>query len=269
MADTVLIPPGSDPISLAWAKSHSRVFVNADDSIIRDQYIPAAVSQVENDTGRLFLGQTRKLFLDRFPRVIYIPKNPVRALVAIDYIDQNGNAQSFSLANVSTDTTGEYFRIIPADGQQWPIPGDIPGAVQITYRAGYAVPVSVNSSTDTFTSTNHDLQNGDAVRPLVFGGDLPAGLPSGVYYVINRTDDTFQLSATSGGSAVDMSDTGTGTLLICNAEGHPFYLRMTQALLILAAHWYENREPVIIGTISSQTPLSYSMIVDSLSRSLL
>ena len=52
---------------------------------------------------------------------------------------------------------------------------------------------------------------------LVAGTDapsyaLPAGLDSeSAYHVVNKTADTFQVSATSGGSAVALTDDGTGT----------------------------------------------------------
>jgi hypothetical protein len=43
-------------------------------------------------------------------------------------------------------------------------------------------------------------------------GTLPTGIVAGTsYYVINRTSTTFQISATSGGSAINFSGTQTGT----------------------------------------------------------
>lgn len=43
-------------------------------------------------------------------------------------------------------------------------------------------------------------------------GVLPAPLDSGTgYYVINRDTNSFQVAATSGGSAVNITDTGSGT----------------------------------------------------------
>jgi uncharacterized phiE125 gp8 family phage protein len=38
---------------------------------------------------------------------------------------------------------------------------------------------------------------------------------------------------------------------------------MTQALYLLISHWYENREPVIVGTIVSDTPLAYESLIAS------
>lgn len=69
---------------------------------------------------------------------------------------------------------------------------------------------TADDTTDTITSAGHGLSDDRAVR-LFTDGVLPGGLSVGTtYYVINATADTFQLSATLGGSAIDITDTGTG-----------------------------------------------------------
>lgn len=69
----------------------------------------------------------------------------------------------------------------------------------------------VNAGTDTITITSHGLTNGDPVQ-FSSTGTLPAGLSAGTtYYVINSATNTFKVSATSGGGAVDITDTGSGT----------------------------------------------------------
>jgi len=69
------------------------------------------------------------------------------------------------------------------------------------------------ATTDVITSNAHGLVNGNMVV-LTTTDTLPAGLSTGtVYYVVQKTTNTFKLSATSGteGPAVDITDTGTGT----------------------------------------------------------
>ena len=64
------------------------------------------------------------------------------------------------------------------------------------------------------TNLNHGLLNGN---PVVFttSGALPTGLTAGAtYYVINRTTDTFQVSATVGGTAINTSGTQSGTHIL-------------------------------------------------------
>jgi hypothetical protein len=59
-------------------------------------------------------------------------------------------------------------------------------------------------------------QNGDQV---VFAttGTLPTGITAGtVYYVINRTSVTFEVSATSGGVAIDFTGSYTGDVTVAS-----------------------------------------------------
>jgi hypothetical protein len=68
-----------------------------------------------------------------------------------------------------------------------------------------------NASPAVITKTAHGLENGMAVTFSTTGA-LPTGLTAGtIYYVINKTDDTFNVSATSGGSAINTSSAGSGT----------------------------------------------------------
>lgn len=71
---------------------------------------------------------------------------------------------------------------------------------------------TTNSISDifTFSSGFNPFQNGDTVR-LQTAGTLPGGTNSTTtYYVINRTGTTCQLSISSGGAAVNLTNDGTG-----------------------------------------------------------
>lgn len=79
------------------------------------------------------------------------------------------------------------------------------------YGYGTATTFTVNAGTDIVTSNAHGLSN---AQPLLLTSTttLPAGLSANtIYYVISATTNTFQLSTSVGGSAVDITDTGTGT----------------------------------------------------------
>jgi hypothetical protein len=70
---------------------------------------------------------------------------------------------------------------------------------------------AVNISTETFTYTAHGYSSGDAVVYYNGGGTSVAGLTSGTtYYVISAglTANAFRVSASSGGSAVNLTGTG-------------------------------------------------------------
>lgn len=63
---------------------------------------------------------------------------------------------------------------------------------------------------DTITLPNHGFVDDDrVVFSVEFGGTLPAGLTAGtVYHVISSTTDTFKVSTTQGGGAVDITADG-------------------------------------------------------------
>jgi len=66
---------------------------------------------------------------------------------------------------------------------------------------------TLDNTTNTVTSASHGLQNKSVIQ---FTGTLPAELSTGLdYYVIARTDDTFQISLSDGGAAVTFSTDGT------------------------------------------------------------
>lgn len=92
------------------------------------------------------------------------------------------------------------FEHKPADGR----PDDPLTAVEFT----------VTAATDLITSADHGLTVGERVRFVNSGGALPAGLAAATdYYVIasGLTANDFKVSATDGGSAVDITGAGTGT----------------------------------------------------------
>lgn len=75
------------------------------------------------------------------------------------------------------------------------------------------------ATSDICTKTAHNLHNGDPVT-LSTTDTLPAGLSAGgTYYIVAATTDTFKLSLTPGGAAIDITSTGTGTHTVTVADG--------------------------------------------------
>lgn len=71
---------------------------------------------------------------------------------------------------------------------------------------------SVNTATDFLTSNNHGLNNNNVI--YMSGLNLPAPLVQGTqYFVRNKTTNTFQVSLSSGGSAIDITTAGSGSIL--------------------------------------------------------
>jgi hypothetical protein len=80
--------------------------------------------------------------------------------------------------------------------------------------SGVLVVSSVDDATDTFTSNSHGLAD-DTVVKFRATTTLPGGITaSDSYYVISSATNTFQVSQTVGGSAVDLSSAGAGTIYV-------------------------------------------------------
>jgi hypothetical protein len=72
------------------------------------------------------------------------------------------------------------------------------------------------ATSDVFTCPGHGFSNTNKVRVLAApGGTLPTGISEGTtYFVISVSGDTFSLSLTSGGAAVDVTAAGAGVIAL-------------------------------------------------------
>lgn len=75
---------------------------------------------------------------------------------------------------------------------------------------GFATVDAADVTANSITSAAHGLVNTNQLFVYnVFAETLPAGLTEGtVYFVVGATTDTFQVSLTSGGAAVDITGIG-------------------------------------------------------------
>jgi flagellin-like hook-associated protein FlgL len=66
-------------------------------------------------------------------------------------------------------------------------------------------------NTDIINSEDHGFSTGDEVVYSADGGTIIGGLSEGVrYFVIRKDDNSFELSATNGGAAINLTSTGNG-----------------------------------------------------------
>jgi len=74
------------------------------------------------------------------------------------------------------------------------------------------VTCTFTNATERINKVGHGLVNTTKVMFSNSGGALPTGLNNyTTYYVVNKNNDDFQVSLTSGGAAVTFSDDGSGT----------------------------------------------------------
>lgn len=83
------------------------------------------------------------------------------------------------------------------------------------------------SADDLLTVTGNPFVNTDTVNVAPnAGATLPAGIAEGVvYFVISVSGNAFQLAATSGGSPIDLTTDGSGTLFITRVDAAYYSLK--------------------------------------------
>lgn len=141
----VVSPPTLEPVTLMQAKAHLRVDSSDDDALIT-RLIESAREHVENVTRRSYIQRVYRMTMDEFDEV-ELPFPPAISVSSITYKDANGATQTLSTSVYEVATDSELYPGIVrlAYNQEWPETLDQPGAVTITWTAGYG---SSGSPTD-------------------------------------------------------------------------------------------------------------------------
>ena len=128
----------TEPLTTAEAKTHLRVDHSDDDTYI-DALILAARVDTERLTWRTLTTTTYTLTLDRFPAGDYIdlPRPPLQSVTSIQYVDTNGDTQTFSTGNYTVNPKNEPGRVYLNYGASWPTARSDNDAITIIYVAGY------------------------------------------------------------------------------------------------------------------------------------
>lgn len=180
---TIGTAPAVEPISTTEAKSHLRVDISDDDTLI-DSLVKAARERVETITRRALINQTWQFVMDKFPGEdeIELPLPPLSSVTSVVYTDADDSDATFSSASYWVDTDREPGRIKLKSGQSWPSTTlKTAAGVTITFVAGYgaagsSVPQSIRQAILLLTA--HYYENREAVQ-FTSGGSLQV-LPMGV-----------------------------------------------------------------------------------------
>ena len=140
--------PAVEPVTLAEAKSHCRVDIDADDSLISG-YITAARELCEDYLDRALVTQQYVMRLDSFPVEIELPRPPMASsgtvtAVTVTYtLTDSGSTATLAstLYRVDRDSTPGAIRNLY--GGTWPSQRDDPGSISVTWWAGYGAAASV------------------------------------------------------------------------------------------------------------------------------
>lgn len=229
-------PPTAEPVSLVEAKAHLRVDASADNVLIT-QLIRAARSQAEAFLARQLVVATYQWKLDGFPAVFEVPRPPLISVSSITYVDTNGDTQTVTASDYVVETTGDVGRIREAYNTTWPTTRADFNSVTVNFVSGYAVPFTAVAGTDVLTWGRTPVAS-EAVRVVCTDGDLPAPLAVLTdYYVRDVSGSTCKLALTDGGSAIDITDAGTGTHFVGAIPED-----ITAAIKLLIGDMYEHRE---------------------------
>ena len=86
------VSPTNEPLSLVNAKAFMRI-IESDDDVTITSMIKSSREYAENYTNRQFEVATYELFTNGFIQDMEMPKNPIKTLAKIEYMDENGTYQ--------------------------------------------------------------------------------------------------------------------------------------------------------------------------------
>lgn len=126
-------------VELPEVKVHLREDGTSNDAYIQE-LIYAAQSKIEEEYGLSLNTATYDLLLDEFPDIIEIWKWPVASISSVKYTDGNGDTQTVTSSNYTTDLFRMPARVAPIDTYTWPIPRNSIGAIQVRFVTGFSSP---------------------------------------------------------------------------------------------------------------------------------
>jgi hypothetical protein len=148
------------------------------------------------------------------------------ALVIVDGTGWTGEQESEIIVNDdgSIEYTGVDQKTVAVDGNITLSPA-IGSSKKLLARFGDmhfpARIVTFSNATNTVNEITTPRANGDTITFFNTPGTMPTGLRDDIfYYVVNKMDDSFQLSYTLGGPAITFTDDGSGTNQYCVAGLH-------------------------------------------------
>lgn len=187
MGLSLVTGPALDPVSLAEAKAHCRVFISDDDGLIAG-YVLAARQYLEEITGRALISQTWDYTIDedwpwvidenfRHRRLIRLPKAPLVSVTSISYVDAAGATQTLAPSEYVVDTSN-LGGICAAYGVTWPAVRCQPNAITVRFVTGHGsnpggIPEPLRQAILLLVS--HWYENREAVTATAMT-DLPMGV---------------------------------------------------------------------------------------------
>lgn len=264
MSEICLIQPAGEPIHIEEVKLDRRVIDSIDDGRIRS-LIVAARQHAEMQTRMQLLHARWQLTLDGFPMygclapfaqkskipeyAIILPHSPLVKVVTIEYKDMAGVIHTMDPADYVVNDTNTPAMITPKFGKIWPIALPEIASVKVTYDAGFASPIKINTTSNEITVNGPvEWKVGDRVQFYGSGGEdfkMPAPLdPDAAYLIATAPGNGIYTLTDIAGAVIDFTDAGVGT-------GRTFIGVVPDGIrawmLLRVGAMYENREEVAVG----------------------
>lgn len=171
---------------------------------IREQYPTLA-----SDTAAVNYGKAR-LAVGVEPSVAYVKGYRVE-LIDTQYVEvEKARDEGYINAASTIAQLGGYVNITLSGTCGLP---DITNFSTLKLLSDASKSVTFQDSGDTVTLTTHGLSNGDTVSFSSITSTTGISANT-TYYVVNAATDTFKLATSSGGSAIALTNDGSGTMQI-------------------------------------------------------
>lgn len=150
---TQTVAPTDEPLLLADAKTFMHILETDEDTLI-ESMIVSAREYAENYTNLQFEEATYELINSVFVQDMKLPKNPIKSISKIEYMDTDGSYQILSTDSYYIYGENGISRIHFTD---LPSIKDDKRAVKITFISGYTtVPSSIVSYIKVLVSTIYE-----------------------------------------------------------------------------------------------------------------
>lgn len=130
--------PATDPVTVAEVKSHCRIDISADDTLL-DRLIEVARDAIDgpHGAGVCMVSQQWRLSIDHMPGRIWIPMGPVMSIDEITYLDDGGVRQTLSSDAYTWREERFGARVKPVYNGTWPTVRHDYDSVQVKFTAGF------------------------------------------------------------------------------------------------------------------------------------
>ncbi|MBN8960570.1 MAG: hypothetical protein J0H71_05515 [Rhizobiales bacterium] len=191
----LVTPPAAEPLTATEAKSRLGIGAEVSDDVM-DAFVKTARQTIDGWggwLGRALIRQSWKIILDCFPHdcdgAIVIPLPPIISVDEIKYLDLAGNSKTIEPSAYFL-LPGEPAQLYPAVGTAWPHVNRRPGAVEITFTAGFGeagtdLPEPIRNAVALMVSNLRSL----TARNLFISSDTVEGVGSKSYVVGGNAGD--------------------------------------------------------------------------------